>query len=386
MVRLKSILIFSIEFLLIFCYITDTAFGTNSSNNMSSVQSGDYLSSEVSNVDYDYYDYFFGLESYGNTVITRYGKLPALETEEQKVSWNSTLKELGDKIKDNVASEYIYPYGEIVTCGTNSQGYFVILFRYGNVDESLLDEIYALIDNAAKEMDIQDVPVEFGYGTYWGEIPLDQEGKYHVFGENIESLSASEVKAIEENMKEKPAKTESKTIAAYGKIPLLKDKKEISAWGDKLFSVKNGAEGKILPYMEKGQVITFGSELTRLEVGINESLSSEKKTAVVEEIYQIIDKEARKRNITYIPVVFGEGVFINDIAIGNGGALEETENLSAAGEKNTGELKSSSNNDSESNNGSNPDADKSGENNSVPGFGLLGSLTCLYGEWKLRKK
>lgn len=50
--------------------------------------------SEVSNVHYSYYTYFFGLNSYGNTIITRYGKLPVLETEEQRESWNSTLEEL----------------------------------------------------------------------------------------------------------------------------------------------------------------------------------------------------------------------------------------------------------------------------------------------------
>ncbi|MDW5560599.1 MAG: YncE family protein, partial [Methanosarcina sp.] len=45
----------------------------------------------------------------------------------------------------------------------------------------------------------------------------------------------------------------------------------------------------------------------------------------------------------------------------------------------------------ESNNSNNSDSesdteDKPSKNNSTPGFGLLGSLTCLYGGWKLRKK
>jgi hypothetical protein len=60
----------------------------------------------------------------------------------------------------------MYPHGEVVTCGINAKGYFVILFKYGNVDESLMNEIYALIDNSGKEMGIQDIPVEFGYGIY----------------------------------------------------------------------------------------------------------------------------------------------------------------------------------------------------------------------------
>ncbi len=133
----------------------------------------DYLNSEATNVNYEYYNYFFGLYSLGNTVISRYGKLPVLENEEQKENWNSTLEELSNRIEDLVASKYMYPHGEVMSCGINDRGYFVILFKYGNVDEPLMDEMYTLIDDSAKEMGIQDVPVEFGYGTYWEEIYLE---------------------------------------------------------------------------------------------------------------------------------------------------------------------------------------------------------------------
>lgn len=54
----KSGFIYLIEFLLIFCCTIGTAFGINYDDN-ESVRSGDYLYSEVSNVDYDYYNYFF---------------------------------------------------------------------------------------------------------------------------------------------------------------------------------------------------------------------------------------------------------------------------------------------------------------------------------------
>ena len=55
-------------------------------------------------------------------------------------------------------------------------------------------------------------------------------------------------------------------------------------------------------------------------------------------------------------------------------------------EINTVELNNSKKNDSESDNGSSSNENESSKNNSTPGFGLLGSLTCLYGGWKLRKK
>ncbi len=345
---------------------------------------------ETSNVDYSYYNYFFGLESHGNTVITKYGKLPALDTEEQKESWDSTLEELGNKIKDTLASRYMYPHGEVVTCGSNAGGYFVILFQYGNVDESLMNEIYALIDNAAKEMNVQEVPVEFGYGIYQAEIPLDREqGIYHTYGENVENLSESEIRAIEEYMKEKPERLYgNRYIANYGEIPLLKNRKEIHTWGDSLCSIKKCTNGKILHYLEEGKVVAYGVELTRLFVYIYDGLPSEEKAALAEEIYQIIDEEARKQNVTDIPVAFEEsGHYVPDEEVmeDEGTPGEET-NMLASGKKSTGETNNSSNNDSEYDNESSSSEEKSNENNSAPGFGLLGGLTCLYGGWRLRKK
>ncbi|WP_292372999.1 hypothetical protein [Methanosarcina sp. UBA411] len=382
MTRLKSILMFSLEFFVVFCCITGTAFGINSTDNKSA-QPGDNLSNEISNVDYSYYNYFFGLNSYGNTVITRYGKLPVLETEGQKESWNSTLEELSNKIKDTLASKYMYPYGEVMTCGINAKGYLVILFKYGNVDESLMNELYSLIDSSAKEMGIQDIPVEFGYGIYQAEIPLDKEqGIYHTYSESTENLSESEIQAIEEYMKEKPEKLWGDgQIAYYGKIPLLKNKKDLESWGNKLFSIKNGTEGKISPYFDRNQIVMYGIELTRLEVVVYEGLPSEEKATLVKEIYQIIDEEARKRNVIDIPVVFEEGGYYQP--------MEELENEDmgieeinfSSSEKNTTELNNTNINDSEFNN-----EDKPSKIKSTPGFGLLGSLTCLYGGWKLRKK
>ncbi|AKB76997.1 hypothetical protein MSHOH_0514 [Methanosarcina horonobensis HB-1 = JCM 15518] len=67
-------------------------------------------------------------------------------------------------------------------------------------------------------------------------------------------------------------------------------------------------------------------------------------------------------------------------------------NLSSSEEKNTVEFNNSNNNNyndtnnSESNNGSSSGQNESNKNNSTPGFGLLVSLACMYGERKLWKK
>nr|WP_048128986.1 hypothetical protein [Methanosarcina lacustris] len=329
-----------------------------------SPESNNSENSEVSNVDFDYYTYFFGLYSQGNNVITRYGKLPVLETEDQKENWNSTLEELSNEIKDTVVSKYMYPNGEVMTCGANAKGYFVILFKYGNVDEQLMDEIYSLIDNSAEEMGIQDIPVEFGYGTYREVISLDSEpGIYHWFGESTENLSESAIYTLEEVMKQKTVMSVHKTIAAYGNIPLLKDKNETISWVNELSEIANATEEKITPYMEQGQVIKYAVGI-RLEVEINETLSPEEKTFLAEEIYQIIDQAARKQNVTNVPVIF----------------------MSTPEEEVIKRSNNSKNNNSESDNGSSLNENGSSKRNSTPSFGLLGSLACLGGGWKFRKK
>ncbi|MCQ1537191.1 hypothetical protein FTO70_16220 [Methanosarcina sp. KYL-1] len=94
----------------------------------------------------------------------------------------------------------------------------------------------------------------------------------------MEKLSESEIQVIEEYMKEKPEQLfGGGNLANYGKIPLLKDKEEIGAWWNKLYSIKKGTEGKILPYLEKRQVVAYGIQLTRLHVYIYDGLPSEEK-------------------------------------------------------------------------------------------------------------
>jgi hypothetical protein len=134
-------------------------------------------------------------------------------------------------------------------------------------------------------------------------------------------------------------------------------------------------------------VITYGYGITRFNVGISENLPYEKKTALAKEIYQIIDEEARKENVTDVPVVFHDSKeFKNDlIKAGDAEAVEEITNLSISQEEKDGKLNNSSSNNSDSDSSS-ANYNKSSKNNPAPCFGLLGGLFCLYGGWKLRKK
>jgi hypothetical protein len=186
-------------------------------------------------------------------------------------------------------------------------------------------------------------------------------------------------------MKGKPEQFRGE-IASYGKIPLLKDKTDINSWGNKLFSIKSITEEKISPYFDRGQVIAYGIELTRLFVTISDDLSSEEKAALVEEIYQIIDEGAIKQNVIDIPVAFESGHYqLDELVAEDVGAVEEPANFSTSRDH-SGELNNSNNSDSESDNGISSGGNEFRKNNSASSFGLLGNLICLYAVRKLRKK
>lgn len=103
-----------------------------------------------------------GRDSYKPEIIATYGKLPELETEEQK--WNWFYKDQQAIINGlrNRINLYYYPAGPIISHGRNADGYFVItIYKNLTVNKTLLDEIYGLFDDEAKNKSIQEVPVRF---------------------------------------------------------------------------------------------------------------------------------------------------------------------------------------------------------------------------------
>lgn len=180
-------------------------------------------------------------------------------------------------------------------------------------------------------------------------------------------------------------------IAAYGSIPTFATSEERKQWLDKLDMIYTGVNVEMSKYTyPNGPVTRYGYSINGvLEVAVNKEI----KKPWMDEIYQIFDSKASHMGINEIPVVFVHG----DIAVPVDLTVpvdKVTANSSTSGEKSTVELNNSNTNNSENsepNNGSSSDVNNSGgnkssKNNSAPGFGLLGSLTCLYGGWRLSKK
>ena len=102
---------------------------------------------------------------YKPKIIATYGKLPPLETEEQKQKWYNNLSDIKEGIRDKMYP-YIYPNGTSVGYGYNYKGYMEVTFEENlTIEKTLMDEIYAIIDKEAKKRGIQEVPVEFTLGS-----------------------------------------------------------------------------------------------------------------------------------------------------------------------------------------------------------------------------
>ncbi|WP_141241542.1 hypothetical protein [Methanosarcina spelaei] len=183
-------------------------------------------------------------------------------------------------------------------------------------------------------------------------------------------------------------KKDTNFIAAYGSIPAFETSEERDQWIDTLGKIMEEINANFDNEMSKysypnGPVTGCGVTIDGvLKVGINKSEKVEK--PFMDEIYKIFDSKASQMGLKEVPVVF----VYEDNPVPN--VATETPNLSIPREKNTGRL-NNSNDDSEPNNGNISNINSSSENNSsknnsTPGFSLLGSLICLYGVWKFRKK
>jgi hypothetical protein len=167
-------------------------------------------------------------------------------------------------------------------------------------------------------------------------------------------------------------KSDPNFIAAYGNIPSFTTSEERKQWLDKLNNVYQGSISEMSKYeYPNGPVTAFGYSIDGvIQVGINSSKTVEK--PFMDEIYKIFDSKASLMGIKEVPVVFAYEDNPVPTVITGEPAVKETSDLSKS---NNGSLNINNSNEY-----------KSDRTTFAPGFGLLGSLICLYGGWRLRKK
>lgn len=314
--------------------------------------SGNFDDNKINSVEYNF---FFPRTPTDYEVITTYGKLPELKTEKQKQSWSNKLKELGKSLETELFFVNFYPNGKMITYGENSRGYFVVVF-YKNltVEKSLMDGIYILINEEAGRIGIQEIPVEFGNGDF----PISEK---------------SWVSEMEKELSYK-AIFKREVIASYGKLPELKTEEQRWKW----LNIDHGAIINSLGenftekyFIPAGPLVGIGTDPDGyIEVIIYKNLTVEKTR--LDEIYGMIDKEAKKIGIYEVPVRFVLGDIVQpDLHVGE--SNKETPSTQEGPTK-----------DMQKNKEPTPSNKELGK--SVPSFGLLGGLITMFGGWLFRRK
>ena len=329
------------------------------------------------------YSYFYPQTASDYEVITTYGKLPELETEAQKQNWSNSLNRLEKSLATEIFLKYIDSNGNVLTYGDNSRGYFVIVF-YKNltIQKPKMDEIYAIIDKNAKDIGIQDVPVEFGHGVLQLKIEDDEVPVFLDYDFHSSLDIATAVGLSDDWSKTCGACHESETqpvvspvdsykpevVAIYGKLPELKTEEQRLDWFNKdQEAIAKGLRDNINTYYyPAGPIISHGRHADGyFVVAIYKNLTVDK--PLLDEIYGVFDEEAKKMDIHEVPVRF----ILEDFAQPDILVVDEDSNEEMPQDEISNK------------NISNP-GKASGK--SVPGFGLMGGLISSLSVWLFRKR
>ncbi|MBE0525294.1 MAG: hypothetical protein IBX40_13330 [Methanosarcinales archaeon] len=289
MIKSNHLIIGMMGVFVIFAFVTNISQSGNLTEG-----DGNINIKKINNVEYNYL-YYLIPTAYES--IATYGEPPELKTEIQRQNWSDNLKRLAKSLEIELSLNYMYPNGKVITYGENSNGYFVVVF-YKNltIEKPLIDEVHAFIDEKAKTIGIQKVPVEFG------------RGGFPVVG--VDWRSESEKKADEKYERSGRASYKPVVIATYGKLPELKTEDQRWNWFNKdQRMIMEGLRNKTLSYFTpKGPLVAFGTDSDGYFVAtIYKNLTVEK--PLLDEIYGIIDEEAKKRGIRDVPVKFVLGDF-----------------------------------------------------------------------------
>lgn len=98
-------------------------------------------------------------------VLRVYGAVPALSAATEKRNWLDTLWEVVERSNAEIEGmSLLYPEGPLVSWGVSDQGYAVVYFLKGStVEKTVLQEIYAIFEQRGRELNIENVPVVFGF-------------------------------------------------------------------------------------------------------------------------------------------------------------------------------------------------------------------------------
>ena len=248
----------------------------------------------------------------------------------------------------------------------------IVEVRTANVSLADLRRAHA---DATYSVSALDIPVESGISVYNNSVELyvlkADRSRFDVALQRreirlsdkvrvitVEELSVEELEeeATEEYMESGRDIDKPNPIATYGTLPEFETKEQWRKWSDEDCGVIiEGVGDKIDPYFyPAGPLVSCGTDFDGYIV-ISISKNSTVEKPLLDEIYGIIDEEAKKNGIYEVPVRFVLGdLYQPDILV------EDSEDDV-------------------------PPSDKT-SSKSVPGFGLLGVLISFAGGWLFRRK
>ncbi len=234
------------------------------------------------------YDYIFGSHPNDYKVTDKRGIAE---------SSNESVIALEKKLKAQFENKQFYPHGKIMSLGTNSANYLVVVFYKPLIEQADTNDIYSIIEIEARKMGFDNVPVEFGSGTDSQITDALQDLMGNLKAMNELSLSA----LTDENS----SVYEPSVIKILGKLPKIETEKECWQWFfQDSYRISQDSGIKLEPYIQNGMILSIGvSPNGYFEVRMNEEIDADRES-FIDDIYQTIDEEGEKNGIGEVPVIF----------------------------------------------------------------------------------
>jgi hypothetical protein len=264
-----------------------------SKSGSSSVGSSSMMGGSIETGQQFSYEYVFGSHPNDYHRLTSRGIVPNEE------EWDQDLLILENSVKNELDDRgYLFSRGKIISVGTNSGGYLVIVFYEPlmvNGDE--VSEVYEIIRQKAMEMNVNDAPVEFGQGS----VP-EASTRLQDLLQKAQTMNDMKLESLMDN---ESSPYDSEIIAVAGELPQINNEKECWHWYyQDSYAISLNVSDAIDEYLQNDILVNTGlSTYGYFEVKINQEADIDRKT-LINDVYEIINAEAVKVGVSNVPVAF----------------------------------------------------------------------------------
>ncbi|MBP1909042.1 cohesin domain-containing protein [Methanolobus bombayensis] len=239
------------------------------------------------------YEYIFGSHPDDYHKLVSRGIVPNEE------EWDNNLLILENNVKNELGDKgYLFSKGKIISVGANSGGYLVIVFYEPlMVEGAEFDEVYEIVRQNAREMNVSNVPTEFGQGT----VP-EVSTRLQYLLQDAQTMNDIKLESLMDN---ESSLYDPEIIAIAGEVPIINNEKECWQWYyQDSYSISLNMSDSIDEYLQNGTLLGTGlSTYGYFEVKINEEADIDRKSLIAE-VYDIVNTEAIKVGLSNVPVVF----------------------------------------------------------------------------------